>query len=890
MMFSLTILRKLFEYQQYTELKIACENYLAETSDVQILPLLALAHSHLGEQAAALLTLKETENLRTQLDTNALVDLAAVYIVMFRLDEAVETLEKALTEKPNHGLAMARLGLCAMHQGELERAQHLFERSVRFQPELIPVYLHLSRLHLQQQEAPSAQRVLNDAINRLNEIHPELPEFVVKQYTAQLRHLQLECWAAGGRFAEAEEWLAVKRNQVEPDTWIDLLKHYGTLLTALDHHAQAEEILRDGLNQFPKSIALHHQLAELARLQGRFIQAANILHRAIRLSAEQGLEDPGLWVKLSNAYLHQFDEKAREAAEKAVGLADILEEDDTHPAQMIRTNRLQAKTALARVESHEHHFDTADRLFREVLDENPYFLPALQGLGQQQMQRGNIDEAIRLFERIKTVDPARGYSSLITARQFPEDLETLERMEKITEQPGLEGSFRSGMMFPLAAAWEKRGEYERAFACAEKANASVRKHLRYDSKAHRNYCARIRMSFCKELYEHRKECGVYSTLPVFVLGMPRSGTTLVEQILSGHSQIFGAGELGVIPRVIQGLNRWERHVGSGRAYPDCIDDLTPHITAGIAEKLLKELKEFDPEARHILDKLPHNFENIGLIKFLFPKAKIISVRRDPRDIAISNYFTDYQARHGGMGFAYDLTEIGEQLADHNLLMHHWHQLFPGEILEIHYEDVVENLEDEARKMLDYIGVEWEKQVLAFNELDRPVKTASVWQVRQPIYNTAKARWVNYRNHLAPLTKGTNARIEPDPITDMITLPEPGFLTHGVELFKKGDLDGAELSFKKMLHHNPEHAACNYMVGLIYLNKGHIREGIGLIEKALEKAPWHKEWRENLEKAYETVGDHAKAEVLKAKSLQRNGKISDDLFENLENTKTAEEFF
>jgi hypothetical protein len=118
---------------------------------------------------------------------------------------------------------------------------------------------------------------------------------------------------------------------------------------------------------------------------------------------------------------------------------------------------------------------------------------------------------------------------------------------------------------------------------------------------------------------------------------------------------------------------------------------------------LRELAATDkPDAQFVVDKLPHNFENIGFIKFLFPKAKIISVRRDPRDIALSNYFTDYQAKHGGMGFAYDLSQIGEQLADHNMMIHHWQQVFPNEILEINYEDVVEDLEGSARKMLDYI--------------------------------------------------------------------------------------------------------------------------------------------------------------------------------------------
>lgn len=540
---------------------------------------------------------------------------------------------------------------------------------------------------------------------------------------------------------------------------------------------------------------------------------------------------------------------------------------------LIKQGCLQAKNALAQVESQAHNFDIADQLFKEVLEEAPFFLPALQGLGQQQMQRGQIDEAIALFERIKQIDPAKGYSSLINARRFPDDEVTLTRIERVARQPSMEGTVRSGLLLQLALAWEKRKDYDKAFALAFDANFSSKKRLRYDPSAHRNQCAGTRHAFCKALYEHRPHYGLSTTLPVFVLGMPRSGTTLVEQILAGHSQIFGAGELGVIPSRIQGLNRWERHTGSGRHYPACIDDLTSHVTQGMANEILEELKELaaldKPAALHVVDKLPHNFENIGFIKFLFPQAKIISVRRDPRDIAISNYFTDYQAKFGGMGFAYDLTWIGEQLSDHNLMMHHWDQLFPGEILEINYEDIVDDLEGSARRMLDYIGVDWESRILAFNELERPVKTASVWQVRQPVYKTSKARWMRYQTHLAPLIQGTNAKINPDPTADMLTLPQPGFLTDGVALFRDDDLDGAEMSFKKMLHHNPEHAACQYMVALVYCRKGYVSDAVPLFEKAVDKCPWQKEWRDNLVHAYEVTGDTDKAQALKDKYAKRS---------------------
>jgi tetratricopeptide (TPR) repeat protein len=870
----ISLLRQLADQQQYIELQNTAFGLWIENNDPQILPLLALAYAHTGQWLLANETLTQVQEYQADLPPASLIDIAAVLIVLQRIEAAEQLLSTALQQLPEHGLGQARLAFCRMLQGDLAAAKSLFEQAAIIEPERIPIRNFLAQLYLQQKDYVQAQRVVDQALSLLAGIQATLSNVLYQQYSQLLLQLQLQIWVAEEAFAQAEEWLQEQHSlqqqcEIEEQQFVYWVGQYSRLLAESDHHQQATEILRNSLKTFPDNTALCLQLAELAQVQGQFMPAINLLNKALK-------KDPDnipLWVQLANASLHRFDKKARQAAEKAVALASALKEDVDHPLHIIKMQQAQAKNALAQVESHEQNFSISEPLFLEILADHAYFVPALQGLGQQYLQQGKIDEALALFERIKAVDPIKGITSLISARRYPEDEETLEKMAKAAEKPSLEGTLRSSILFQLAAAWEKRKDYDKAFGFAEKANAAAKKFLPYDAKAHRNMCARIRMSFCKALYEHRAGCGIDSTVPVYVLGMPRSGTTLVEQILSGHSDIFGAGELGVIPQVIQGLNRWERHVGSGRSYPDCVDDLTPYITAGIANNVLKELQEYAPEARHIVDKLPHNFENIGLIKFLFPRAKIISVRRDPRDIAISNYFTDYQAKHGGMGFAYDLQSIGEQLADHNLLMHHWHQTFPGEILELNYEDVVDDLEGSARKMLAYIGVEWQPEVLKFNELERTVKTASVWQVRQPIYKTSKAKWQRYEKYLSPLLKGTNAKILPDPY-EMLTLPEPGFLQTGVELYKKGDLDGAELNFKKMLHHNPVHAACHYMLGLVYLSKGHLQQGIVEIETALEKSPWHKEWRDNLGKAYVMAGEHEKAAELEKRFSRKRKEVDE----------------
>ena len=168
-------------------------------------------------------------------------------------------------------------------------------------------------------------------------------------------------------------------------------------------------------------------------------------------------------------------------------------------------------------------------------------------------------------------------------------------------------------------------------------------------------------------------------------------------------------------------------------------------------------------------------------------------------------------------------------------------------------------------MLDYLGVQWEPQVLDTSELDRPVKTASVWQVRQPIYQTARERWRRYEEFLAPLIAGTNAKIMHEPV-EMVSLPVPGMQTDGIACYRQGKLDEAEMLFKRLLHHLPEHASAHFMVGLIYIRKGHLAEGIGHMEKGYQACPWNFNWRRDLAQAYELAGQPEKAQALRTRHV------------------------
>ncbi|MCU6665916.1 tetratricopeptide repeat-containing sulfotransferase family protein [Silvania hatchlandensis] len=861
---SLTLLRRLVEMQQFEALHQACLSLPAHSPAEQVL--LALALAHLGQPEAAGEALMALAPAALEVD--ARVDLAAVHLQLGEFDAAQALLEATRPEASEHALLLARLAACYVQHQRGEEALPLYESSLRLQPR-IAVYQPLLRLYLQRADLPQAGETLAAADVFWAGEREHWPALQVALYDQQLRGLRLELWLAGDDFARADVWLDSRHAELAEDDYCGLLTGYAQRLAERGHHAQAEDALRRGLQHYPEHPALYQQHAELAELQGRLPQAMTLLHRALHLAGQQQKMTLPLRLKLASVATQGHPALARQVAEQAIEEAGALTPSPEMDAAQIGHWLAQAQVALAGVDAREQHYIVAEARYVEVLQAHPQQVPALQGLGQLYMQLGRIDEAVALFEQVLAIDPARGHAALINARRFPQDEETLIRLETLARRPGLSGPVQPGLLLQLAAAWEKRKDYTKAFTLANEANAASRALLRYDPVAHRQGSARIRHAFSRSLFENRRGIGNDSTLPVFVLGMPRSGTTLIEQILAGHSHIHGAGELGVIPTTIARLESWERNTGSGRHYPDCVDDLSADVVAGITASLLKELRETLPEnaseVRHVVDKLPHNFENIGLIKLLFPNARIISVRRDPRDIAISNYFTDYAAKHGGMGFAYDLQWIGEQLADHNLMMHHWNQLFPGEILDVRYEDVVSDPEREARRMLDYLGVQWEPQVLDTSELDRPVKTASVWQVRQPIYQTARERWRRYADFLAPLIAGTNAKIVHKPV-EMVSLPVPGMQTEGIACYRQGKLDDAEMLFRRLLHHVPEHATAHFMVGLICVRKGHLAEGIEHMEKGHQTCPWNVNWRRDLAQAYELAEQPEKAQMLRVRHV------------------------
>lgn len=845
-------LRELVDVSNHRALLTEAQDYYSETSDVEALPFIALAFYKLNMKEDGANIIEKVMSMTNELSFESRLDLASALIEKGDVSSAKSLLFKDSEIQPNNPGLLSRLAKCHWLEGKQEEAidtqlkvtvlnpECLFERDV-----LISALLVTNKFN-------QAQKYLTESLSIYENQLELISDVAAQQLVKRLRVQQIKIWIGNEKTGTVDEWLQDRYDSIDQKEWTDLVILASELIYKKGGYLGAILILENALKISPNNHDISSTIAMLAEGKGDHPKTVHYLTQVCKSISDKDERKAGALVKLAKHLTDYNSVLATSYNEQAERILSALEQSSE--CSDISNLKEHCQINRACLAAANGNTDQAEEIFQDVLINNPNSETALSRYGSFKIEIGQVAESVTIFEKLKKLNFNAGVNALFQAKQFPEDEETLLSLEKDCRLLIQNKGVGSETLIRLASAWEKIKQYDKAFDLAKEANESIASGLPYDPQGHRNYCARIRATFTKGLIKNRSEIVNESKLPVFVVGMPRSGTTLVEQILASHSEIFGAGETDVISKRVIGLENWENQIGSGRCFPDCVDDISESDAYKLTTDILKDysdLKEgLKPEASYVVDKLPHNFENIGLIKLLFPNAKIISVRRDPRDIAISNYFIDFNAKYSGMGFAYDLQWIGEQLADHNLLMNHWNELFPGQIHEVNYESLVEDFESVSRKMLDYIGVEWEQNILDFNKLSRSVKTASVWQVRQPVYKTSKAKWMRYRDYLQPLIVGTNLPVLSAPINNKITLPVAGLYLDGNKLYQEGDLDGAELSYKKMLHHNPEHASCNFMVGLIYCRKGRADLAIPLLEKASSHFPQNTDWAKALKVAKE----------------------------------------
>jgi hypothetical protein len=305
---------------------------------------------------------------------------------------------------------------------------------------------------------------------------------------------------------------------------------------------------------------------------------------------------------------------------------------------------------------------------------------------------------------------------------------------------------RTDLYFALGKAYDDLGRHAEAAQQWLQGNALKRREISYDAAAVDEVFERIRNVFAQDWLEIRQGAGHPSAIPVFIIGMPRSGTTLVEQILASHPQVFGGGETKYFADAIG-----EIEAGRDVVYPDVASTLTGFDFSDLGNRYLTDSLRFaGPDALHVTDKMPSNFLFAGLIHLSLPNATIIHTVRDPVDTCLSCFSKLFT---GELNYTYDLAELGRYYRQYQLLMTHWKRVLPaGRIFDVCYEELVEDVEGQARRIVAHCGLQWDTRCLSFQENDRPVRTASATQVRQPVYKSAVGRWRPYGAFLAPLLR------------------------------------------------------------------------------------------------------------------------------------------
>ncbi len=399
--------------------------------------------------------------------------------------------------------------------------------------------------------------------------------------------------------------------------------------------------------------------------------------------------------------------------------------------------------------------DDAVACFREALRLKPAHVPARNNLANALQAQGKMDEAIAEFQTTLRFDPNNAFaiaalSNLAAATgrfRFTEpDLQTIAQRAADAAVP-LDD--RHQLQFALAVELDRLGEHARAFEHYRAGNElrkalERRRGVTFDPDANDRLVDRLIATFTPAYFERMRGFGLDTELPVYIVGMLRSGTTLAEQILASHPQVHGAGELPDLNTLTGTL---PKRLSAPGSYPEAIERLDAVTAQAFAQELDQSLRTWGPGADRVVDKMPGNFAHLGLIATLLPRARIIHCRRDPIDTCLSCYFQNFG---GPIAYTLDLGHLGRYYRAYDRLMAHWAQVLPVPIFELNYEELTADQEAVSRRLVAFCGLEWDERCLRFHQNQRTVRTASVLQVRQPMYRSAVGRWKRYEAFLQPL--------------------------------------------------------------------------------------------------------------------------------------------
>jgi Flp pilus assembly protein TadD len=504
--------------------------------------------------------------------------------------------------------------------------------------------------------------------------------------------------------------------------------------------ADAEMLCRRALEVQPNSYEAEQLLGTILYRTGKLNQAIAHFRRTAELAPQVAVHHANL------GELYRLVDRMDEAVAASRRALDL------NPQFPEPLNNL-ARIALARGDC-----DRALAYCRQAILFKPDFADAHCNLGSALKERGDIDEARRAYLKAIALDPNNVgfYVNLAEVHGFVRGDPQLAVMEALAAKAdSLPMVDRLNLDFALGRAYADLKDYGRSFQYFLAGNARKRALVSYDEKSMFSMFDNIEHIFTPELIKAKSGYGNPSRVPIFVLGMPRSGTTLTEQILASHPMVHGADELTTFQEIVLNTPGPDGHPVAG---PRLIPALDTKAFAEIGTRYVAAISDLAPGVAHIVNKRPNNYFFIGLIHLTLPNAKIIHVFRNPFDTCVSCFSKLFTVtERSELNHTYDLAELGRYYKRYERLMAHWRQVLPpGSILDVRYEDVVADLEGQARRMFDHCELSWDDRCLAFHTTKRPVRTASAVQVRQPIYDSSVGRWRVYEEFLGPLIAELNS--------------------------------------------------------------------------------------------------------------------------------------
>ncbi len=630
-------------------------------------------------------------------------------------DEGVASIKKAIELFPENPSYYSNLGEIQRGAGELEEAQKALENAIKLDPKNSQALNNLGIVHYEKKEFEEACACYRKAL----QTNPSFAE----AYNNLGNSLRLI-----GERDEAvkayQEALAIR--EVYPEAYNNL----GTLLREQRKIDQAQHALRKAIQQKPRYVDAYNNLGMLLHYEGNDVEALRQMTEVLRFEPR----NPKTLLLTARIQLKRGNYEAAEQACRMV-LHDDRENAEAHfVLGQLMHDRDRYQQALKLIEK-------AVELSPESAEFRNFYGVALKSLGRLDEAREQVMKAIELDDKMYGA-----YATLNDLVDFSKEPELYKKLGELMENADENSPERNiPLHYAYAKALDDNGKKEEALEHYVTGGKLKRATLTYSEADSRKFFSDIKKAFPAKLFKDRPFAGNDTDRLVFIVGMPRSGSTLVEQIISAHPAVHGAGEVKHFSR---SLHQLRDRFPSLSTYPDMVAELDERQYALLAQKYLEAISTGAGNKLRITDKLLTNYFFCGLINIVFPNAKIINTQRNPMDTCLSAFTKLFK---DDMPHSYDLGELGRYYRRYADLMAHWQKVLPkGTMLTVKYEDVVADTEKEARQMIDFIGLDWDPSCLEFHTSRRPVKTASVAQVRKPIYKDAVERWRKYGDGLQPL--------------------------------------------------------------------------------------------------------------------------------------------